>query len=83
VEVMACPGGCVGGGGQPIREGFEMASLRAPILYMQDSGSNLRFSHENPSIKQVYQDFLGAPLSEKAEELLHTNHHDWRMPNER
>ncbi|SET54204.1 Iron hydrogenase small subunit, partial [[Clostridium] aminophilum] len=45
--------------------------------------SNLRFSHENPSIKQVYQDFLGAPLSEKAEELLHTNHHDWRMPNER
>ncbi|MDD6196394.1 MAG: NADH-dependent [FeFe] hydrogenase, group A6 [[Clostridium] aminophilum] len=83
VEVMACPGGCVGGGGQPIREGFEMAPLRAPILYMQDSGSNLRFSHENPSIKQVYQDFLGAPLSEKAEELLHTNHHDWRMPNER
>ena len=83
VEVMACPGGCVGGGGQPIREGFELAPLRAPILYMQDSGSNLRFSHENPAIKQVYQEFLGEPLSEKAEELLHTNHHKWHMPNER
>jgi NADP-reducing hydrogenase subunit HndD len=82
VEVMACPGGCVGGGGQPIREGFELAPLRAPILYMQDQGSNLRFSHENPSIKAVYRDYLGEPLSEKAEHLLHTDHHAWNMPGE-
>jgi len=82
VEVMACPGGCVGGGGQPIHEACEMAAERAPVLYDQDKASTLRFSHENPSIKAVYEDFLGAPLSEKSHHLLHTDHHAWKMPNE-
>ncbi len=83
VEVMACPGGCVGGGGQPIHDGVEMAAERAPVLYCQDANMDLRFSHENPSIKKVYEDYLGQPLSEKAEHLLHTDHHAWKMPGEK
>ena len=83
VEVMACPGGCVGGGGQPIHDGIEMAGDRARVLYRQDAGMELRFSHENPSIKAVYEDFLGAPLSDLSEHLLHTDHHGWKMPNEK
>ena len=82
VEVMACPGGCVGGGGQPIHDGYEMAADRGNILYRLDRRSEIRFSHENPSIKQCYEDFLGAPLSEKAHHLLHTDHHAWKMPGE-
>lgn len=80
VEVMACPGGCVGGGGQPIHEGVEMAAPRGGILYDLDAASTLRFSHENPSVTACYEGFLGAPLSEKAERLLHSNHGDWLMP---
>ncbi len=83
VEVMACPGGCVGGGGQPIHDGVEMAPERAPVLYSQDAGMELRFSHENPSITKIYEDYLGKPLSEKSHHLLHTNHHAWKMPNEK
>lgn len=82
VEVMACPGGCVGGGGQPIHDQKEMAALRAPVLYKQDREDSLRFSHENPSIKAVYKDYLGEPLSERAEELLHTDQKGWLMPGE-
>ena len=82
VEVMACPGGCVGGGGQPIHDGYEMAPERGEILYRLDRQSQLRFSHENPSIKQCYADFLGQPLSERAHHLLHTDHHAWKMPGE-
>lgn len=82
VEVMACPGGCVGGGGQPIHDGYSMKQERADVLYTQDKNSNLRFSHENPSIKAIYEDYLGEPLSEKSEHLLHTDHHAWKMPNE-
>ena len=82
VEIMACPGGCVGGGGQPIHEQCEMAPERAPILYDQDKNMTLRFSHENPSIKAIYEDYLGKPLSEKSHHLLHTDHHAWKMPNE-
>ncbi len=82
VEVMACPGGCVGGGGQPIHDGYEMAPERGEILYRLDRQSQLRFSHENPSIKQCYADFLGQPLSEQAHHLLHTDHHAWKMPGE-
>ena len=74
VEIMACPGGCVGGGGQPIVEGCEMAGERAPMLYQLDSVANLRFSHENPAVQQAYRDFFTAPLSHKSHELLHTNH---------
>lgn len=82
VEVMACPGGCVGGGGQPIHDQKEMAALRALVLYKQDREDSLRFSHENPSIKAVYKDYLGEPLSERAEELLHTDQKGWLMPGE-
>ncbi|MBR1797947.1 MAG: [Clostridiales bacterium] len=82
VEIMACPGGCVGGGGQPIHDNVEMAPERAPVLYDQDAKSTLRFSHENPSITAVYADYLGKPLSEKSHHLLHTDHHTWKMPNE-
>ncbi len=73
VEVMACPGGCVGGGGQPIVDGVEMASVRAPKLYDLDKRRAVRFSHENPEIKKLYADYLGKPLSEKAHELLHVH----------
>ena len=83
VEVMACPGGCVGGGGQPIHDQKEMAALRAPVLYKQDREGSLRFSHENPSIKAIYKDYLGEPLSEIAEELLHTEQKGWLMPGEK
>lgn len=71
VEVMACPGGCVGGGGQPIVDGVEMAPVRAPKLYDLDKRRTVRFSHENPEIKKLYADYLGKPMSEKAHKLLH------------
>ncbi len=82
VEVMACPGGCVGGGGQPIHDGLEMAPKRAPALYEQDRAMTLRLSHENPAIKTCYAEFLKEPLSPLAEKLLHTDQHGWRMPGE-
>ena len=74
VEVMACPGGCSGGGGQPIWDGQEMAEIRAKALYTLDQQTTLRFSHENPNIQALYQEFLEKPLSEVSEELLHTDH---------
>lgn len=80
VEIMACPGGCSGGGGQPIAEGEERAGVRAETLYGLDNISALRFSHENPSIVQVYRDYLDKPLSHRAHELLHTAHDAWEMP---
>ena len=82
VEVMACPGGCVGGGGQPIHDRTFCAPDRADVLYAQDRNMTLRFSHENPSIKAVYADFFTNPLSEKAHHLLHTDHNAWKMPGE-
>ncbi|MDR3036895.1 MAG: [FeFe] hydrogenase, group A [Coriobacteriales bacterium] len=83
VEIMACPGGCVGGGGQPISELHNVTTVRGKILYGLDSMNEYRFSHENPSITAVYRDYLGAPLSERAHHLLHTDHQAWSMPNER
>lgn len=80
IEVMACPGGCSGGGGQPIREGEEPASERGEILCELDCQNAIRFSHENPEIQKLYQDFLNEPLSKKAHELLHTDHEAWSMP---
>lgn len=74
VEVMACPGGCVGGGGQPIHDGEELAFERGKNLYFLDKNTKLRFSHENPDILRLYQDFIGKPLSHKAHMLLHTEH---------
>ena len=82
VEIMACPGGCTGGGGQPIKDGEELSAVRNQVLYGLDKVNNLRFSHDNPSVIKCYQDYLGAPLSEKAHHLLHTDHHAWKMPGE-
>ena len=83
VEVMACPGGCVGGGGQPISiDDEELYGVRGQRLYQLDRENSLRFSHENPEIKALYAQLLDEPLSEKAEELLHTDHNGWQMPNQ-
>lgn len=71
VEVMACPGGCVGGGGQPIHDGEEYAPLRAPMLYELDKNCKIRFSHENEEVLKLYEEFLEMPNSHKAHELLH------------
>lgn len=83
VEVMACPGGCAGGGGQPITEGREMAGERGGKLYALDQENPLRFSHENPSVRALYEQYLERPLSHRAHELLHTDHLGWSMPSER
>ena len=79
IEVMACPGGCAGGGGQPIHEGEELAGERGAMLYSLDKKNALRFSHENPEIQALYRDFLEKPLSHTAHHLLHTDHHAWEM----
>lgn len=79
IEVMACPGGCVNGGGQPIqpapvRNFTDIRALRAKALYDQDEASVLRRSHENSLVQQVYAEFLGEPGSEKAHHILHTSY---------
>ena len=74
VEVMACPGGCVGGGGQPIHDGKELAFERGRQLYYLDAGARLRYSHENPDVKAMYEEFFEKPNSHKAHLLLHTEH---------
>jgi len=74
VEIMACPGGCAGGGGQPILDGCERAGERGEVLYALDAKNSLRFSHENPSVQALYRDYLGEPLGEKAHALLHVEH---------
>ncbi len=80
VEIMACPGGCAGGGGQPIHEAQELAGVRGEVLYGLDAVNNLRFSHENPSVQRLYSDYLMRPLSHRAHDLLHTDHNAWEMP---
>ena len=80
VEVMACPGGCSGGGGQPIRDGMEQAADRADVLYGLDERNHIRFSHENPAVKKCYECYLQRPLSHRSHELLHTDHNAWDMP---
>jgi len=85
VEIMACPGGCIGGGGQPYPpEGYhfldpELLTKRAQALYRIDSDKKIRSSNHNPSIQQIYKEFLGAPGSERAHQLLHTHYHP-RLP---
>lgn len=74
VEVMACPGGCVGGGGQPIHDGEERAAMLGEKLYKLDNKRPLRQSHNNPDVQVLYNEYLEKPLSEKAEKLLHSNH---------
>ncbi len=79
VEIMACPGGCAGGGGQPFREGFELAGERGETLYEIDRNNPVRFSHENASVQKAYDDFFGKPLSHKSHELLHTDQTTWSL----
>lgn len=74
VEVMACPGGCVGGGGQPIHDSEELSSVRAARLYELDAKAPIRFSHENPSVAKLYKEFLKEPNSHLAHAFLHTTH---------
>ena len=74
VEVMACPGGCVGGGGQPIHDGEERAFERGKNLYDLDKKSKRRFSHENQDIQALYNEYFEKPTSHKAHMLLHTEH---------
>ena len=79
VEVMACPGGCIGGGGQPkdpMKNADETRKSRIAALYQRDGSMTLRTSHENPEIKEVYEAFYGQPLSELAEKMLHTTYQD-------
>lgn len=83
VEVMACPGGCVGGGGQPIHDGEELAHIRGKNLYYLDKNAKIRFSHENQDVLKLYEDFMEKPLSHKAHMLLHTDHNAWEMPKRR
>jgi NADP-reducing hydrogenase subunit HndD len=75
IEVMSCPGGCIGGGGQPYHHGCEeILQKRTAALYRDDRAKPLRKSHENPYVQELYQNFLGKPLSEKSHELLHTHY---------
>ncbi len=79
IEIMACPGGCVNGGGQPIvdsatRNVVDVAKTRAGVLYKKDRKDVLRRSHENPIVKTLYSEFFGEPNSHKAHEVLHTSY---------
>ena len=80
IEIMACPGGCIGGGGQPIGTTNAIRKKRMAALYEIDKKMPLRKSHENPDILTLYKDFLGEPLGEKAHELLHTHYHKVDKP---
>lgn len=74
IEVMTCPGGCIGGGGQPRFTTDEVRQKRIEAIYQEDEGKELRKSHDNPEIRQIYEEFLGKPLSEKSHHLLHTKY---------
>ena len=80
VEIMACPGGCAGGGGQPIHDGEELADERGEVLWQLDRDAKIRYSHENPDVLAVYEEYFKAPLGERSHHLLHTDHHCWEMP---
>lgn len=74
IEIMACPGGCIGGGGQPVPTSLEIRKKRAEAIYKADRGIKIRKSHENPAVQQLYKEFLGEPNSHKAHDLLHTHY---------
>jgi len=77
IEIMSCPGGCIGGGGQPYHHGnAEILKKRQKAIYLEDSKKAIRKSHENPYIIKLYDEFLGKPMSEKAHHLLHTAYFD-------
>lgn len=73
---MTCPGGCLGGGGQPIPTNADIRKKRAAAIYQEDMNKEIRKSHENPEIVNLYEDFLGRPLGEKSHHLLHTKYLD-------
>ena len=79
VEIMACPGGCAGGGGQPIKDGCELAGERGEILYSLDANNPLRCSHDNPDVQALYAEYLEKPLSHRSHELLHTEQITWTL----
>ncbi len=79
IEIMACPGGCVNGGGQPhqpavVRNNVDLRALRASVLYTADANMDLRKSHENSAVKMLYDEYFGEPNSHKAHEILHTSY---------
>jgi len=77
IEIMACPGGCIGGGGQPYHHGdSSILKARAAAIYREDAGKPIRKSHENPFIIELYKEFLEKPLGEKSHHLLHTHYFD-------
>lgn len=77
IEIMACPGGCIGGGGQPLHYGdSSILKARQRAIYEEDANKPIRKSHENPAIIELYKEFLGKPLSEKSHHLLHTHYFD-------
>lgn len=76
---MGCPGGCVNGGGQPqvsgeVRNTVDVQAIRAKVLYDNDAAKTIRKSHENPSIKKIYEEYFGEPGSHRAHEVLHTSY---------
>jgi NADP-reducing hydrogenase subunit HndD len=79
IEIMACPGGCVNGGGQPyqpaaVRMATDLRAVRAAVLYNDDKNSDIRKSHENSAVKKLYDEYFGEPNSHKAHEILHTHY---------
>ncbi len=77
IEIMACPGGCIGGAGQPLHHGdSSVIRARYDAIYREDAGKSIRKSHENPYIAKLYKEFLGHPMSEKSHHLLHTHYFD-------
>jgi NADP-reducing hydrogenase subunit HndD len=77
IEIMSCPGGCIGGGGQPYHHGnAEILKKRQMAIYEEDRNKKLRKSHQNPYIIELYNEFFGHPMSEKAQHLLHTQYFD-------
>ena len=79
IEVMACPGGCIGGGGQPIKSTMDVKGKRIDAIYKIDQDLPLRKSHKNPDVEKLYKDYLGEPLGHKSHELLHTHYHSRGM----
>jgi iron-only hydrogenase group A len=74
IEIMCCPGGCIGGGGQPIPTNTATREARMKAIYEADKGMKLRKSHQNPAVQKLYEEYLGKPLGEKSHHLLHTHY---------
>ncbi|OGV47631.1 MAG: ferredoxin [Lentisphaerae bacterium GWF2_52_8] len=79
IEVMTCPGGCIAGGGQPIKTDIEKVKARMQALYTIDQNETVRTSHSNKFIQELYKDYLGEPLGEKSHKLLHTHYHERKV----